>query len=164
MEHIENLECLYSVPYCKSSLKQWVKIVFLSGLWENWKKVQLSFHNVAEHSKRLCRSRSGEALKSSGMRCYIFDIDTLETLAWFNYPQCWIDPSICYLLMQALLHILDSISVASLHPCLSGCWCSSKDPGDSGPSLPWSLLQAVDGRIDLGFCDSLFSHVFIGEV
>ena len=23
------------------------------------------------------------------MHCYIFDIDTLETLAWFNYPQCW---------------------------------------------------------------------------
>lgn len=128
------------------------------------KKGTTSFHNVAEHLKTLYRSRSGEALKSSGMQCYTFDIDTLETLTWFNYTQCWTDPSVCYLLMQAFLHILGSISVASLHPCLSGCWCSSKDPGDSGPNIPWSLLQAEDGRIELGFCDSLFSHVFIGEV
>lgn len=34
---------------------------------------------------------------------------------------------------------------------------------DSGLNHPWSLLLAVDGRIELGFCDS-FLHVLIGEV
>lgn len=108
------------------------------------KKVQLSFHNVAEHSKMLYRlsfySKSGEALKRAGIWCYIFDIDTLETLAWFISRVKWNPVSvICWCKLCCISWTLSQWLLT--HLSLNGCWCSSNDPGD------WNRLRSQPSMV-----------------